>query len=447
MSSKNTQVTRARRVNSAVPSLHTAARTVAEMLSMTFRRTLSMRRIVLLGLAVSCPAAAQQAALHASGEAGTQSIRHAVEAAWQRSADGRAAAARRDEAVARRDAATSWTPEPPTFTLSQRSDRLHRNDGQHEVEAELEMPLWMPGTRAAASALADAQGDELEARLALARLKLAGEVREAVWSLRLAQNDLDANQRRVAEAEVLAADVQRRVVAGDLARIDANTAQAAVQQARAAMAEAQARLLREQRLYSALTGLPQPPVDREADAVAGELDSHPALIARRRAAELARAHLHQASTATRDAPELILGVTSERGEFGERYTNTTTIGIRVPFGTDARNRPQISAANAELIDAETTFALERERLRAELDATRDEFYQARRVESFAAERARLAADSRQLVVKAFDLGQVDLPTRLRAENEYFDAELSLSRARSEAGRAASRLQQANGLLP
>lgn len=406
-----------------------------------------MRWILLLGLAAAFSASAQQASPVAMADSATVTIRHAVDAAWQRSAEGRAIAARRDEAAARRDAATSWTPEPPSLTLSQRSDRLHRNDGMREIEAELEVPLWMPGTRAAAAALAEAEGGALEAGLTLARLKLAGEVREAVWSLRLAQNDLETNQRRVAEAEALAADVQRRVAAGDLARIDANSAQGALQQVRAAQAEAQARVLREQRLYTALTGLPKPPADHEADAAAAELDDHPALIGKRRAAEIARARLHQASTTTRDPPELILGVTRERGESGERYANTTTIGVRVPFGTDARNRPQISAANAELVEAETSAVLERERLRAELDAARDELDQARRVEAFAAERARLAADTRQLLAKSFSLGQIDLPTRLRAENEHFEAELALSRARLEAGRAASRLHQAYGLLP
>jgi len=68
-------------------------------------------------------------------------------------------------------------------------------------------------------------------------------------------------------------------------------------------------------------------------------------------------------------------------------------------------------------------------------------------EQFSAERARFAADSLHLLEKAFRLGQIDLPTRLRAENESFDADLALSRARLETGRARSRHQQAYGLLP
>lgn len=405
-----------------------------------------MRWILLFGLAAACSVSAQQPAT-AAADAAAVTIRQAVDAAWQRSAVGRTADARHAETTARRDAAASLTPEPPSLTLSQRSDRFSRNDGMREYEAELEVPLWMPGTRAAATAVAGAEGNALDAGLVQARLALAGEVREAVWSLRLARHDLDANRRRLAEAEALAADVERRVKAGDLARVDANGAQGAVQQALAALAEVEARVMREQRLYSALTGLAESPAEVESGPDTNDLDRHPAVLASRGTAEVARARLHQAGTATRDAPELILAISRERGDFDERYANTTTIGIRVPFGTEARNRPQISAANAELIEAESTAALERERLRAEADTARDELEQARRIETFAVERARLAADTRQLLAKSFSLGQIDLPTRLRADNEHFDAELALGRARLEAGRAASRLRQAYGLLP
>lgn len=377
-------------------------------------------------------------------------LRAAVAAAWQRNGLPRLDEARHDEAAARRDAAASWTPEPPALSLTHRSDRLHRDEGRRELELELEVPLWLPGARGAALAVAEAENGAQQAALAKARLALAGEVRETLWSLRLARNAVDAGRRRLADAEALAMDVARRVEAGDLARVDANAAQAAVQLARAELVAAEAAALREQRLFGALTGLADAPGDSETPAAAApepEPDAHPALQAGQRRAELARQRLQQAATVTRDAPELTLGLTRERDLAGERYANTATLGIRVPFGTEARNRPQITAANAERIEAESAAAVARERLRAEADAARDELEQARRAEGFAAERARLAADTRQLLAKAFTLGQIDLPARLRAETEHYDAELALGRARLETGRAASRLNQAYGLLP
>ncbi len=398
--------------------------------------------LLLLALATASGTSAQP-----PGAAPLPTIRQAVEAAWSRSVNARAAGTRRDEQAARRGAAASWTPEPPALTLTRRSDELNRDEGAREIEAELEVPLWLPGTRTAAVALADAEGDALEARLVRARLEIAGEVREAIWSLRLAAGEADADERRVGEAEALAADVARRVAAGDLARVDANNAQAAVQQARAALARAQAALRREERLYAALTGLTAPPVEQEPEPAEADVDHHAGLVELRQTTAVARNRLRHASADTRDAPELILGVTRERGEFGERYATTTTVGIRVPFGTDARNRPRIAAASAELVEAESGAALQRERVLAGIDIARAELDRARDAERFSAEHARLAADTRQLLAKAFDLGEIDLPARLRAENDHFNAQLALARARLEIGRAASRLRQAYGLLP
>lgn len=380
--------------------------------------------------------------------AGNISFEHAVEAALSRSPAGRAYEARQTEQRARKSAATSLTPEPPSVALLHRSDRLDGDRGAREDEAELAVPLWMPGTRAAASAVAEAEAQAFEAGFQLNRLKIAAEVREAAWALRLADNDLRAAARRVTEAQTLAADVQRRLKAGDLARTDANQAQGAVQQAHAQQADAEAQRLRAQRSYTALTGLAQAPLDAEpVPSSLPAVDAHPQWMNALRAIDAARARLEQVTRDKRDAPELSLTLTRERGDMNERYVTTTGIGVRVPFGTDARNQPRITAANADLIELQASANLERDRMQAEIDAARSELEQAHKVEQLQAERARLAADTQQLLAKAFRLGDIDLPTRLRAENERFDAELAFSRARLETGHTASRLLQAHGLLP
>ena len=86
-------------------------------------------------------------------------------------------------------------------------------------------------------------------------MKIAGEVREAYWQARLAQNDLAIALRKASEAAALAKDVERRLKAGDLARTDLNQAQGAERLVRANAAEAQARALRASKAFTALTGL------------------------------------------------------------------------------------------------------------------------------------------------------------------------------------------------
>ena len=202
-----------------------------------------------------------------------------------------------------------------------------------------------------------------------------------------------------------------------------------------------------ERLCAALTGVAVLALQHEVPTPASALETHPQIVNAERAGAAARARLEHASRATRDPPELTLGIRSERATFGDSNATSARIGLRVPFGTDARNQPRITAASAELLEIEAGARLERDRLQAEIDAAAAELEQARRIEQLAAERARLAADTQQLLAKAFRLGEIDLPTRLRTENERFDAELALGRARLEAGRAISRLQQAYGLLP
>jgi len=121
--------------------------------------------------------------------------------------------------------------------------------------------------------------------------------------------------------------------------------------------------------------------------------------------------------------------------------------FRLPFATDARNKPRIAAANGEMIEAQAAYNLERAKVAAETEATRRELEQARTVVQLTEARFTLAADTQRLLAKAFALGELDLIARLRAENERFEAELSFTRAKLEATRAISRLNQALGVLP
>ena len=377
-----------------------------------------------------------------------QSLRDALEGAWNRQPAARATSAREDEYAAKRGAAKALFPEPPSINLGYRTDQPNQNTGIRELEGVLSLPLWSPGTRDAAQALARAESAQFDSSLRAQRWRLAGEVREAYWQARLAATELDVARRKVDEAVVLAADVERRLKAGDLARSDLNQARVLEQLARAALAENRTRAYRAARAFGVLTGLNSLPVVTELAAASSlELDAHPQLEAAGRTSATARAKLDQATNATRDPPEIEVGMRRERSAFGESYANSVIVGIKVPFGTDARNQPRITAANAELIEADAALILERRKLAGEIDIAAVELEQAREIETLAAERFRLAGDTQALFAKAFTLGELDLFTRLRAENERFDAELALTRARIEAGRAISRSNQARGLLP
>ena len=161
------------------------------------------------------------------------------EQAWQRQPEAQSAALRREAAQATRSAATAWTAEPMALELSTKTDRPGSNQGSREAEVGLALPLWLPGERARKAALADAETQALDSRQRAAQLQLAATVREAWWAAQRAQADWALAQDRLLNAQRLAADVARRVRAGDLSRADQAQADGAVAQAEAAMAEAQ----------------------------------------------------------------------------------------------------------------------------------------------------------------------------------------------------------------
>jgi cobalt-zinc-cadmium efflux system outer membrane protein len=123
------------------------------------------------------------------------------------------------------------------------------------------------------------------------------------------------------------------------------------------------------------------------------------------------------------------------------------VGVRIPLGSDARNGVRIAQAGAERTEAEAALQLEIERLQAEQALAREDLSAAEAAQAGAQERVRLSRDTQQLIARAYQLGERDLATRLRADSERFEADLSSARADAELGRAISRFNQSLGLLP
>lgn len=375
-----------------------------------------------------------------------QTLHDAVEAAWNKQPAQQAQASRIDELEGKRKAADALTPEPAALSIGRRTDQPASNTGRQEWEIELVAPLWLPGQRERQRAVAEAESGSYSAAQASAKWRLAGEVREAWWQARLADADRGLAKQRVDSATALAGDVTRRVKAGDLARVDANRAQAEAQAAQIALGDAEVRAFRALQEFTALTGLPALPATDEAPA-ARPADIHPQRIAAQQQAALAQKRVDYAGTSRRDPPELSIAFTRERSTFEERFGNSVMLRLKVPFATDARNQPKLAAAAAERSEADATQALENTRIDAGIADARREAEQAQAAVWLSESRFELARDTHRLLDRAFKAGELDLPARLRAEAERFEAERSLLRARLEAGHAISKLNQALGWLP
>ena len=405
-------------------------------------------RVALLLMAWSLPLASLMPTAQAAEN--PLSLKQAFEVAWARQPEARAAGERREALTARREMAQGWLAEPPSVEAAYKTDQLNSAQGSREYAAGVTLPLWLPGERASQRSLAEIEGVVLERQLETARLRTAGEVREAWWSLVLVRVDLETAQMHRQKAERLAADVARRVKFGDLSRADGHQADAAVAKAVAEVARLRRVLAETVKPLRGLTGQTAPDAlraDVEPTPPSSAEDTHPRSkewIAR---VEAGRAARTLAGIQGRDHPELHLAATRDRSNASDAWSNTLTLGVRIPLGSDSRGRIKIATAAAEHIEMEAQQRIEQERIAAEIDAARKSEVAARDRLVAVEQQARLANESRGFFEKSFRLGETDLPTRLRTEGEAQEAEREVARVRIEWAAAVSALRQALGLLP
>lgn len=411
-----------------------------------------------LGWALASMAAHAQAPHTPVPDPAAWSLRALFDHAWQRQPEAQAQPLRQQAAEATRLAAQRWTAEPPALQLQTRTDRPGSQQGQREVEVGLAAPLWLPGERARSAALGDAQWQQVQSQQRAAQWQLAAQVRQAWWDWQRARSDLALVQDRLHSARQLAADVQRRWQAGDLARTDGLQAQAVVAQAEAAQAEAQGALQAARAALSAWGALPgtapgaPAPQDWRAEpladaAVQAVPDNHPALAQAQAQAQVARHTAELAAVQRRANPELSVAATRGRDQAGERYRQSVTLGLRIPLGDNALAQAKEAAAQADALEQETRLQRERERLAQDLHAAQARVAAAQAQSDAAARHAALVQETLGHVDKAFRLGEADWPTRLRAEQDAAQAQRQLARARIDAAAAVSALRQALGLLP
>ncbi len=379
----------------------------------------------------------------------------AVEQAWHLNPLTAGLDAREIEVRAAQSVAAGLTPGPGSISIGSLNDRLNRNRGQQEYEAELAVPLWLPGQKAAHEAEAASRIDEAAARRAALRLEISGELREAWWTLAAARSARALAAQRLDTARALETGVMRRYKAGELSRIDANLSRTETHAANAALVETEAMLLQAEQFVQAMTGAPAPleldeesPKTRHTAAETGDpAGFHPLLAAKAAAARSARAQLQVADESRRAAPELALRVVRERSDFAEPYSNSVGIKLKIPFSSGAQVLRETSAAKAAAKQADADVQRFQIRVRLDTERAQRNLQSAELQLALAQERRQLSAENLRLAEKAFLLGESDLASLLRIRAAAYDADAFFDRQRVARAAAISRLNQALGVLP
>ena len=405
------------------------------------------------------PDISQSDAQHLTAAPSKLTLSTLLEAAWSRQPEAQSYTERLRAAESLRAANSAWTADAPAMLLQGKTDRPGSGAGGREVEVGVALPLWLPGQRQRAVALSDAQMLTLQGSLKAQRLQLAGLVREGWWQLQRTQTEMALAQTRVANAQQMARDVARRVKAGDLARADQHQTEGAVAQAESALAEAQGAYEVSLHALRGLTGrqdllpenlaavsegdvsTPLPTSDAPAD------DQHPLMAQALAQQSMASAQADLAASSRRASPELTVLTTRSRGQTGEPYQQSITVGLRVPFGAGVRADARQAEALAAAQEAQAMTLQMRARLQAQAASALARLRGAQAQWQATHRQAQLAKESQNFFDKSFRLGETDLPTRLRIEQGAVQAQKALSRARIDVSAAWSAWWQAMGELP
>lgn len=374
------------------------------------------------------------------------SLKETLDKVWARNPKAQALEMRREEIVAKSVIAEGWLAGAPLAGASLRTDQWNENRGLREWESDLEIPLWFPGEREARRRLAGREATGLEAEAHALRLELAGQLREAVWAVALAEVEYRLARQREDDVRALERDVSRRVRAGERARTDLLFAQDEVLSARQVVLEKAAELEEAQRVYETLTGVEELPTATE-ESVADTPPPHPDLEATQTATDVAEARVRLAGRTLDERPQLILGARRERPAFNVDTENSIQLGFRIPLGGDRFRRPEVAAAHAELVTVATAQARTSDRIAVEIQTARETLELETARLNTAGENQAIVAEHYALVRQSFALGHSDLLDLFRVRALATAAELEFARQQVRLSRARARLNQAQGVLP
>lgn len=360
--------------------------------------------------------------------------------------------------------ANSPTPGSPYFGGSQRNNVSGNLRNFNESEVEAGMPLWLPGQRDAYEATVTTGVREIDERLALRRLEVAGLLRDAWWNARRAAQDVTVARKRVATAQEIGRDMSRRVELGDAAQSDALLAKNETLAAETELSQTEGveKIARVQ--YAALTGGLLPDGTLEVVHGLNDIEEHPALRAPKAALARAESQARLIEATPVDNPEVgVFGRTEHNNQYSDLFsdpinplaprvnqrTDSGTVGVRfrMPLPTPGRNEPRAAEAAAEIARVRAAYERTKRFVVAEIKAAKIALSAAQKAEKTANQRLSVASEQFELSRKSYALGETSAFDLYRVRQIQLEAQRMEASASVAVGAAISRLNQAYGYAP
>lgn len=377
-------------------------------------------------------------------------LSQAVNSAWARAVVAREATGQLTKADADKSAAQRLWAKSPTLEYSQRDNRFQADTGLKETEFGVVWPVWQWGQRGAQNTLAASALTKADHNAQFVRLKLTAEVREAIWMIKDAEVEYGEAVLLAETLTRLASDVDRRVSAGDLARVDSLVAHGERLAALALQSESSQKLSAMLARWQNLTGLRTPLSTEAAAEQASALKSviaHPELLLSIQSADEAKKKLELLEASNREAPEFKVGMRQELAARTQPGQSTLIVGFRLPLGTSDRNRPLLASALTDVEVSTTQEQRTHERIESEHELAKQALTFAQQQLQSAKQRADLLNERTALIEMSFKAGETSLPDYLRAVSLSSQAQTAYLRQISKTYLATARFNQSLGVMP
>ena len=388
-------------------------------------------------------AGAMQSRVDVDAASPAATLRQANERALLLLPDIAANQALRDQVAAQRRAARGPFVGPPVVS----GDLEFGRDGLAEQEVGVSAGFRWPGESRAARLAVTRSGELIYATLDDARLRIAGQVRNAWWALASARAVIDVERRQAGLADQEVASVTRLVSAGVQARRDLLLAAAERAAVLARLSASELEFVGAQAAYEALAGPAPARFPAEVRATGIEIDEHPEVRAALARAAAAGARATTLRYGSRPRIEGRVGVRRERDEDRDQYANALRVGVGVPIGRDFTAVAETAGARSDALRATAEAALVRRRLIAERAAGGRRLAVSQRALQEAQSRRDALAQALALTELGLREGEIGYIEALRARQTLALAARDLAVAEIAASAAISTFNQAQGVLP
>jgi len=377
-------------------------------------------------------------------------LSQAVNAAWDRSVTAREAVGQVERAAAEKSTAERLWARSPSVEYTQRDNRNQAATNLKETEVGLTWPMWLLGQRRAQNAQAQSALSQAMLQIAVAKLGIAGEVREAAWSFITAETEYKQAISVLDTLTRLADDIERRVHAGDLARADSMIARSERLAALAAQTQALQKLNAVRAHWVNLTGFKQALTLEsviESPSTLQSITEHPKVLLAAQTTDEAKQKLALIQFSNRDTPEVKFGIRQDVSGQNQSGQTSWVIGFKVPIGTSDRYGPLLALAVANVNASDINEQRVQEKVASEFALAKEVLVAAKSQLEAEKERSNLLTERFQLLEKSFKAGETSLPEYLRALSLASQAQSSYLRQMSQTHLATAKFNQSLGVMP